>query len=153
MGLEAAVEDADEAVADLAECGLVLDVAVAEGVVVGADFGIVQHRGAGLHVQGVDEAVVVDEPGVDGLRFPGLAGQWCGSGIVLPGFRVGVTAGGVPELGEHPGAEDSPDTGLAEIDLSVWVPAKMLLDLPSRVFLISVLRVCRTATVARTEAA
>ena len=35
LGLEAAVEDADEAVGDLAECGLVADVPVAELLVMG----------------------------------------------------------------------------------------------------------------------
>jgi len=35
LGLEAAVEDADEAVGELAECGLVADVPVAELLVMG----------------------------------------------------------------------------------------------------------------------
>src|SRR6266496_337209 len=32
----------------------------------------------------------------------------------------------VTELGEHPGGEDGAESGLAEVDLSVPVPAKML---------------------------
>jgi hypothetical protein len=61
--------------------------AAAEFVVVGVGAGVVQDRGAGLHVQGVDEAVVVDEPGVDGLGFAGLAS----SGERIPSCGVPVT--------------------------------------------------------------
>src|SRR4051812_49656421 len=61
--------------------------AAAEFVVVGVGAGVVQDRGAGLHVQGVDEAVVVDEPGVDGFGFAGLAS----SGERIPPCGVPVT--------------------------------------------------------------
>lgn len=37
----------------------------------------------------------------------------------------------VSELGEHPGAEDGPQAGLAEVDLSVWVLAKTLTSITS----------------------
>lgn len=123
------MEDADEAVADLAKGGVVADVAGSELVVEGADFGVVEDRAGCLHVEGVDESVVVDEPGVDGAHLAGLAGDRAGAGVVLAGFGGGVAALGVSELGEHPGAEDDADAGLAEDDLSVRVPTKMGLDL------------------------
>ena len=36
------------------------------------------------------------------------------------------------ELGQHPGAEDHPEAGLAAVDLNVRVPAKTLLHLPGQ---------------------
>ena len=124
-GLEAAVEDADESVADLPQRGVVADVAAAELVVVGADLAVVQDRARRLHMQRVEEPIVVHEPGRHDPHLPGLAGDRAGPCVVLPGFRAGVAAGRVAELGEHPGAEDLPDARLAEDDLSVRVPTKM----------------------------
>jgi hypothetical protein len=40
-------------------------------------------------------------------------------GVVLAGPGVGVAARGVSELGEHPGRQDRPEPGLAQVDLSV----------------------------------
>jgi len=40
------------------------------------------------------------------------------------GSGVGVAGRVVPELGEHPGTEDCPEAGLAQVDLSVRVPTK-----------------------------
>src|SRR5438309_7652501 len=44
-------------------------------------------------------------------------------------FRSGVAGLVVAELGKHPGAEHDTQAGLAEVDLSVRVLAKMGLDL------------------------
>jgi hypothetical protein len=79
VGFEAAVEDADQAVADLAQGGVVADVAGFELVVVGADLGVVQQRAGRLKVEGVDEPVVVNEPGVNGPCLAGLPGNRRGS--------------------------------------------------------------------------
>jgi hypothetical protein len=48
----------------------------------------------------------------------------------LRGLGIGVTPGGVTKFGQHPGAEDRAHPGLRQDDLSVRVPAKMLLHLP-----------------------
>jgi hypothetical protein len=48
------------------------------------------------------------------------------------GFGVGVATWVVAELGEHPGAENDPQAGLAQVDLSVRVLAKTRLHLPGQ---------------------
>jgi hypothetical protein len=95
------MEDADEAVAELAE------------------------RGEGLEADGVDEPVIADVAGEDKLLLLARrAGDRASAGVVLAGFGVGVTVLVVTELGEHPGAEHGGEAGLAEVDLSVRVLAK-----------------------------
>ena len=64
-GFEAAVEDADEAVGELAEGGVVPGAAVAFGVVEGAGAGRGAEGGEGLGHERVGEPVVADEPGGD----------------------------------------------------------------------------------------
>ena len=56
----------------------------------------------------------------------GGAGDRGGAGVVLAGLGVGVAVRVVAELGQHPGAEDRSQPGLAGVDLSVRVPAKTL---------------------------
>src|SRR5260370_7142010 len=62
-GLEAAVEDADEAVGELAEGGVVLGAAVAFGVVEGAGAGRDGPGAPRLGHQRVGEPPVPDDPG------------------------------------------------------------------------------------------
>src|ERR1019366_403088 len=114
-GFQAAVQDADEAVAELAQGGVVAEAAGALPVVVGTGSGGCGQRGAGLGVQGVGEPVVADEPGQDDFAAAGRAGDGAGAGVVLAGLGGGVAAGCVPELGEHPGAVDDPDAGLGQV--------------------------------------
>jgi hypothetical protein len=59
-GFQAPVEDADEAVAELAERGVVAESAGALLVVVGAGAGRSGQCGQGLGVQGIGEPVVAD---------------------------------------------------------------------------------------------
>jgi hypothetical protein len=66
-GLEAAVQDPDEPVGDLAQCAVVAGVSGTLLVVVGAGTGRDADRSGGLGKQGVDEPVVVDEAGRDDL--------------------------------------------------------------------------------------
>jgi hypothetical protein len=68
------VQDADQAVAELAERGVVADAAGAELVVVGAGAGRGAQRGECLTVERVDEPVVVHMAGQYGLLLAGLAG-------------------------------------------------------------------------------
>jgi hypothetical protein len=82
-----------------------------------------------LAVERVDEPVVVHVAGQYGLLLAGLAGDRAGPGVVFAGSGVGVAGGVVAELGQHPGAEHDAQAGLAEVDLSVRVLAKMRLDL------------------------
>src|ERR1035437_1430153 len=124
-GLEASVEDSDEAVGELAEGGVVLGAAVAFGVVEGAGAGRGADGGQGLGHERVGEPLVADEPGGDDLLLPRRAGDGAGGGIVLAGLAAGVPAGVIAELAEDPGAENRPDSGLGQVDLSVRVPAKM----------------------------
>src|SRR5437899_12116603 len=63
-GFEAAVEDADEPVRELAQRGVVAKAAVAELVVAGADVGVVQDGCPRRQVGGVDGQAGADEPGV-----------------------------------------------------------------------------------------
>jgi hypothetical protein len=56
------VEDADEAVAELAQCGVVADLSSSHRVVVGAGAGRATQSAQGPLVHGVAEAVVVDMP-------------------------------------------------------------------------------------------
>src|SRR5207249_7623486 len=62
-GFEAAVQDADEPVGELAQGGVVAGAAGALVVVVGACPGGGPEGGEGLGHEGVDEPVVVDVPG------------------------------------------------------------------------------------------
>ena len=75
---------------------------------------------------GVGEVFVA---GVAGQHDPAGArgaGDRGGSGVVLPGLGVGVAGVVVAELGQHPGAQDRSQPGLAGHDVSVRVPAKTL---------------------------
>src|SRR6266487_489144 len=100
-GLEAAMQDADQAVGELAQRGVVADSAAAELVVVGAGAGRGGERGEGLPGEGVDEPVVVDAAGQHGLLLAGGPGDRAGSGVVLACPGVSVTVRVVAELGEH----------------------------------------------------
>src|SRR6266566_5789201 len=113
-GFEAAVEDADEPVGELAEGGVVLGAAVAFGVVEGAGAGRGADGGQGLGHERVGEPVVADEPGGHDLLFPRGPGDGAGGGVVLAGLAAGVPAGVVAELAEDPGAGNRPDSGLGQ---------------------------------------
>src|SRR5271165_2913625 len=67
---------------------------------------------------------------MDSLGLAGLAGDWCGAGVILAGFSISETSWGIAEFTEHPGAENRSQAGLGQDDLSVRVLAKMRLDLP-----------------------
>src|SRR6266545_1783002 len=123
-GLQAAVQDADQPVGEPPQC-----------VVVFESFGallVVERAGAGRGVQRrerpgherVDEPVVVNEPGGDDLLLARGAGDRAGAAVVLAGLRVGVPAGVVAELAEHPGAEDGRQAGLGLVDLRVRVAGR-----------------------------
>src|ERR1039458_2768719 len=128
-GFQAAVLDADEAVADLAEGGVAALAAGALLVVAGAGAGGCGQRGQGPGVQGVGEPAAADESRQDDFAAPGRAGDRAGPGVVLAGPGGGAAAGRVTGLGEHPGAVDGPDAGLGQVDLSVRVLEKMGLHL------------------------
>ena len=64
-GLEASVQDADEAVGEPSQGVVVLDAAGAELVVEGAGAGRCPQGRECLGVERVDQTVVVDEPGGD----------------------------------------------------------------------------------------
>src|ERR1035441_1542835 len=124
-GFEAAVEDADEPVAELAERSVVAGAAGALAGGIGARSWWFGEGGQGLGAQGVGEAAVADIPGQDGLASPGRASDRAGPGVVLPALGGSVTAGGIAELAEYPGAGDRADPGLGQVDLSVRVRPKM----------------------------
>src|SRR5665811_1825396 len=81
-------------------------------------------------VQGISQTLVTHVPGQDDFLLPGGPGDGAGAGVVLTGTGAVVAGGVVAELCEHPGAQDGPQSGLAEVDLSVRVPAKTGLDRP-----------------------
>ncbi len=94
-GLEASVQDSDEAVGQAPQGVVVFDSAGAELVVEGAGAGRGFQCGECLRVERVDEAVVVDEPGGDDLLLPGRAGDGTGGGVVPAGFAVVVDPAGL----------------------------------------------------------
>ena len=71
-GLQAAMQDADEPVGELAQGGVVFEVSGPLLVVIGAGAGRGPQRGLGLRQECVDEPVVVHEPCVHGLFLPDL---------------------------------------------------------------------------------
>src|ERR1035441_3529390 len=86
-GFEASVLDADEPVGELAQGGVVLGAAGALVVVVGAGTRGAGEGGEGLGHEGVDEPVVVDVAGHDGLLLAGGAGDGAGAGVVVAGRK------------------------------------------------------------------
>lgn len=106
------MQDADEAVGDLAQHGVVVEPAGALSVVVGARPGRGLQRRLCLQHEGVDEPVVVHVSGGDELPFARGAGDRAGAGIVLAVLCGDVAGGVVTELGEHPGTEDRGQAGL-----------------------------------------
>src|ERR1035438_2435008 len=111
-GFEAAVQDADEAVGELAQGWVVRGAAGALAVVVGACPGGGVQGGECLGPEGVDEPVVVHVPGDDGFLLAGGPGDGAGGGVVLAGLGGGVAGGGVTGFCEHPGTEDPSPPGL-----------------------------------------
>ena len=102
-GSEAAVQDADEPVGELAQRGVVLGAAGALGVVLGRGRRARRQGGEGLGHQRVGEPVVADVPGGDDLLLPRRAGDRGRGGVVLAGPAAGVTVRVVAELAEAPG--------------------------------------------------
>ena len=125
-GLEASVQDADEPVSEPAKCVVVFESFGALLVVEGARSGGCVQRREGPGHQGVDEPVIVDEPGGDDLLLARRASDRGRAAVVLAVLRADVAAGVVAELAEHPGAEDGCQAGLGPVYLSVRVLAGML---------------------------
>src|SRR6185312_13215657 len=128
-GLEAAVQDAYQTVGQPPERVVVLESFGALLVVERAGPGRGKHRRERPGHERVDEPVVADEPGSDDLLLARGAGDGAGTRVVLAGLGGFVAVRVVAELCEHPGAEDGCHAGLGLVDLSVRVPAKMLLHL------------------------
>ena len=82
-GLEASVQDADEAVREPPQGVIVFDFAGAELVAEGSGTRGCVQRGERLGIERVDEAVVVDEPGRDDLLLARRAGNRTGQFVVL----------------------------------------------------------------------
>lgn len=128
--LEGAMEDADETVGELAQGCLVTDLSGAALVVIAAGSGRGREDSEGSAAERFDEWVVVDLASQHRLLLTRATGDRAGAGVVLAGLRAGVADEIVAELCEHPGAEDLSNSGLAEEDLSIRMPAKMGLALP-----------------------
>ena len=94
------MQDAGEAVGELAQGGLVADVAGALLVVVGARSRGCLQRAERLAGHCVQEPVVVYVPGHHQTLLAGLAGDGGGPGVVLAGSGVGVPVWVVAELGQ-----------------------------------------------------
>ena len=76
-------------------------------------------------VGGVGEPPVADEAGPHGVLAAGCYRQRRGVGAVPAGLRRVVAFGVIPELAEHPGAEDHAETGQGTVDAGVRVLLKM----------------------------
>src|SRR5829696_7668961 len=123
---QAGVQDGDEPVGEGAEGLVVGSAAGALAVVVAAGATGGGEGGEGLLVEGVGETPVPGPAGQHDAFGAGSLGDRRHAGVVLPGPGVGVAVGVIPHLGEHPGGEDRPEPGLAQVDLSVRVLAKTL---------------------------
>src|SRR5580692_10445454 len=105
---EAAVEHADQAVAEGAE-GLVMPLpASSAGVVVGPGSGGGIERCESPQIDGVGQASVADVAGQDGFLSARRPGDGRRAGVILATLRGGIAVRLVAELAEHPGAEDGP---------------------------------------------
>src|SRR5215471_5167714 len=124
-GLQAAVQDADEPVGELAQGRLVADVSGSERVVVGAGAGGSFQRAEGPLLNGVTQAGVAGVAGQHEFLSSRGTRDGRGAGVVLARFGVGEAGAVISELGQHPGTEDHAEAGLAGIDLSVPVTAKI----------------------------
>src|ERR1700761_2506296 len=76
-------------------------------------------------VDGGGEPSIADTAGQDGAFLTRGDGQWGGSGVVVARLGGGVSVRVVPELTEHPGAEDDTKSWQAEVDVGVRVCLKM----------------------------
>ena len=127
--LQAAVQVADEAVGEGAQ-RLVVEVA-------GGAPPVVEVTAARAHPQraqrplagGVVEPPVADEAGPHCSLAAGCYRQRRGTGVVPAGLRRVVAFGVIPELAEHPGAEDHTETGQGTVDAGVRVLLKMAREL------------------------
>src|SRR5664280_3615561 len=104
-GLEAAVQDADEAVRQLAQRGVVADLPGPEGVVVRARSWGPGEGGEGLGMQRGAEASVGGVPGQHDALLTRGSGDRALPGVVLACPRIGVAVGVVAELAEHTGTQ------------------------------------------------
>jgi hypothetical protein len=110
-GFEAAVQDADQAVGDLAQGGVVFGAAGTLLVVVGAGTRRALESRERLGHEGVDEPVVMHEAGQGYFLLAGGAGDRRGSRVVLASLGRDVAARVIAEFREHPGAENRPRPG------------------------------------------
>src|ERR1700722_7278649 len=76
-------------------------------------------------VDGGVEPSIADTAGQDGALLTRGDGQWGGSGVVFARLGGGVSVRVVPELTEHPGAEDDTKSWQGEVDVGVRVCLKM----------------------------
>jgi hypothetical protein len=127
---QAAVQDSHQPVPESAQGLMVGGSACSAGVVVGPGTGRSIQRCKSLTVQRVAETAVAGITGRHQAFLAGGAGDRTHAGVVLPRPGIGVTMRVVAELGQHPGTEHRAEAWLAQVDLSVRVPAKTLLHLP-----------------------
>ena len=85
-------------------------------------------------VGGVVEPPVADEARLHGALAAGCYRQRRGTGVVPAGLRRVVAFGVIPELAEHPGAEDHTETGQGTVDVGVRVLLKMGRELGLELF-------------------
>src|SRR4029453_16024201 len=103
---EAAMQDADQPIAQGAQSLMVGGASGALLVVVGTGARRAGKRAEGPQVAGVGEALVAGHAGQYNLAGARGAGDGGGARIGLAGLRVGGAGRGVPELRQHPGAGD-----------------------------------------------
>src|SRR5512135_1372606 len=89
-GLQASVQDADQPVRQPPQGVVVFESLGALLVVEGAGAGRGAQGGEGLAHERVEEPVVVDPPGHDGLLLARGAGDRAGPAVVLAGLAAGV---------------------------------------------------------------
>lgn len=124
------MQDPDQAVAELAQRGVVPGAAGPELVVVGPCAGWGVQRAEPLWCRASARRWLRTNRASTTVLLARGAGDRGATGVVLPGAGTLVAVGVVAELAEYPGAEDLTEAGLAPVDLRVRVPAKTRLDLP-----------------------
>ncbi len=121
---QAAVQDADEPIAHGAQGLMMGGAACAADVVVAAGSRGCLERGKGLQVKRIDGAAVANMASENGAGLARLASDRTGPRVVPARLGSVVPVWRVIELSQHPGRQNRPKPGLAQIDLSVRVPAK-----------------------------
>jgi hypothetical protein len=96
------------------------------GVVEGSGAWAAGNGGEGPQLAGGGQAPVAGVARQHDLGFAGCFRDGGCAGVLLAGFSIGIAVRAIPELTEHPGAQDRPESWQGADDLGVRVLIKSL---------------------------